>query len=147
MRQEWHDLPQGRPASQAAYQDGYNEGKDQFGRRVANPAGIDLADGTFWDGLKLKNNAWVTVTYQWTGAHPAGYVNTPGDTLNVRTAPNSLAPIVGLAGHRAQVRVECAAAGEQVTGTQGTTSTWYRLAPDMYVSAAYVAGTRAASPC
>ena len=27
-----------------------------------NPAGIDLADGTFWDGLKLTTNSWVTVT-------------------------------------------------------------------------------------
>jgi hypothetical protein len=147
IRQEWHDLPQGKPASQAAYQDGYNGGRDQFGRRVANPAGIDLADGTFWDGLKLSNNAWVTVTYQWVGANPVGYVRTPGDTLNVRNAPNSQAAIVGLAGNRAQVRVECAVAGEQVGGTQGTTSAWYRLAPGMYVSAAYVSGGGAAPGC
>jgi hypothetical protein len=147
VRQEWLDLPQGKPASQAAYEDGYNGGKDQFGRRVANPAGIDLADGTFWDGLKLKNNAWVTVTYQWTGANPAGVVQTPGDTLNVRSAPNSQAAIVGLAGNRAQVRIECAAAGEQVTGTQETTDGWFRLAAGMYVSAAYVSGGRNAPAC
>jgi len=147
VRQEWHDLPQGKPASQAAYQDGYNNGKDQFGRRVANPAGIDLADGTFWDGLKLKNNSWVTVTYQWTSTHPAGYVRTPGDTLNVRTGPNGQSPIVGIAGNYAQVRVECVAAGEQVTGTQGTTNAWYRLAAGMFVSAAYVAGGGTAPAC
>ena len=66
VRQNWNDLPQGRPEAQAAYENGYNGGRDQFGRRVANPAGIDLADGTFWDGLGLTNNAWVTVTYLWT---------------------------------------------------------------------------------
>jgi hypothetical protein len=147
VRQEWHDLPQGKPASQAAYQDGYNNGRDQFGRKVANPAGIDLADGTFWDGLKLKNNSWVTVTYQWTSPHPAGYVRTPGDTLNVRTSPNGQSPIVGIAANYAQVRVECVAAGEQVTGTQGTTNAWYRLATGMFVSAAYVAGGGTAPAC
>jgi hypothetical protein len=147
LRQEWRDLPQGKPASQAAYQEGYNNGKDQFGRRVANPAGIDLADGTFWDGLQLKNNAWVTVTYQWTGTYPAGYVRTPGDTLNVRTGPNSQSPIVGLAADRAQVRVECAVTGQQVAGTQSSTNVWYRLAPGMFVSAAYVSGGRDAPGC
>jgi hypothetical protein len=65
-RQSWKNLAQGTPEAQAAYQSGYNGGKDQFGRKVANPAGIDLADGTFWDGLGLTNNAWVTVTYLWT---------------------------------------------------------------------------------
>jgi hypothetical protein len=147
VRQEWHDLPQGRPASQAAYQDGYNNGKDQFGRKVANPAGIDLADGTFWDGLQLKNNAWVTVTYQWTSANSAGYIRTPGDTLNVRNEPNSRSAIVGLAGDRAQVRIECVVVGERVVGTQGTTDAWYRLAAGMFVSAAYVAGGAGAPGC
>jgi hypothetical protein len=146
-RQEWRDLPQGRPASQAAYQDGYNGGKDQFGRRVANPAGIDLADGTFWDGLKLKNNAWVTVTYQWTGADPAGFVRTAGEPLNVRTGPDSGTPIVGMAAHRAQIRVECIATGEEIAGTQGTTRFWYRLLPGMFVSAAYVTGGGTAPAC
>jgi hypothetical protein len=147
IRQEWGDLPQGKPASQAAYQDGYNGGKDQFGRRVANPAGIDLADGTFWDGLKLKNNAWVTVTYLWAGVYPAGYVRTPGDSLNVRTAPSGQAPIVGIAGNLAQVRVECVAVGEVISGTQGTTAAWYRVAAGMYVSAAYVSGGGTAAAC
>jgi hypothetical protein len=146
-RQEWRDLPQGKPAAQAAYQEGYNGGKDQFGRTVKNPAGIDLADGTFWDGLKLTTNAWVTVTYLWTGSAPAGFVRTRGDTLNVRTGPNSRSPIVGLAANHAQVRVECRATGEQVPGTQGTTNAWYRLAPGMFVSAAYVSGGGAAPAC
>lgn len=65
-RASWKDLPQGKPEAQAAYQDGYNGGRDGYGRRVANPAGIDLADGTFWDSLDLSDNSWIDVTYNWT---------------------------------------------------------------------------------
>lgn len=67
QREQWKDLPQGKPEAQAANQDGYNGGKDEFGRTVASPAGIDLADGTFTDGLGLGDNGWVDVTYLWTG--------------------------------------------------------------------------------
>ena len=65
-RAEFTDLPQGTPEAQAAYQNGYNGGLDEFGRRVANPAGVDLADGTFYN-IGLNDNGWVTVTYLWTG--------------------------------------------------------------------------------
>src|SRR4051794_21497029 len=63
VRQMWKDLRRGLPEARAAYKFGYNGGRDQFGRRVANSAGIDLADGTFWDGLGMVDNDWVTVTY------------------------------------------------------------------------------------
>jgi hypothetical protein len=66
VRQSWKDLPQGKPQAQAAYQDGYHGGNNGKGDKVKNPAGIDLADGTFWDGLGLTDNAWVTATYLWT---------------------------------------------------------------------------------
>ena len=36
-REQWRDLPPGKPQAQAARQDGYNGGKDQFGRKVRNP--------------------------------------------------------------------------------------------------------------
>ena len=65
-RAEFTDLPQGKPEAQAAYQNGYNGGRDEFGRTVSNPAGIDLADGTFYN-VGLNDNGWVTVTYLWTG--------------------------------------------------------------------------------
>ncbi|SMC91162.1 hypothetical protein [Kibdelosporangium aridum] len=146
-RQEWQDLPQGTPQAQAAYQNAYNNGLDQFGRNVRNPAGIDLGDGTFWDALKLTGNAWVTVTYLWTGSGPHGYVRTPGDTLNVRSGTNSNAPIVGLAGHLAQVRVECETVGEELTGSQGTSDRWLRIAPGRYVAKAYVSGVTGAVTC
>ncbi len=76
VREMWKDLPQGKPEAQAAYQSGYNGGLDQFGRRPSNPAGIDIADGTFWYDLGLSNNDWVNVTYLWTsgGGTTAGFV-------------------------------------------------------------------------
>ena len=65
IRQNWNDLSTGLPESQAAYQNGYNGGKDQFNRTVLNPAGIDLADGIFWDDLQLPTNDWVEVEFPW----------------------------------------------------------------------------------
>jgi|GEM_PF-6147109 hypothetical protein len=70
-RAEFTNLPQGEPEAQAAYQSGYNGGHDEFGRTVSNPAGIDLADGTFYN-VGLNNNGWVTVTYLWTGGGGSG---------------------------------------------------------------------------
>ena len=66
VRDMWNDLPIGVPEAQAAYLQGYNEGRDQFGRKVLNPAGIDLADGTFWDDLGMTGSDWVEVTFLWT---------------------------------------------------------------------------------
>ena len=36
------DLDLGQPAAAAAYYDDWNDGKDERGRLVLNPAGIDL---------------------------------------------------------------------------------------------------------
>lgn len=65
IRESFKDLPQGKPESEAAYYDGYNGGLDERGRVVKNPAGIDLADGTFWIDLGMFNNDRVTVEYLW----------------------------------------------------------------------------------
>ncbi|GAB3501268.1 hypothetical protein [Amycolatopsis cihanbeyliensis] len=146
-RQMWHDLPQGKPQAQAAYQDGYNGGRDGFGRRVANPAGIDLADGTFWDGLGLRDNAWVNVTYEWTGSGAWGTIATSSTPLNVRSGPRSSAAQVGLAARHAQVRIECQVTGQSVSGTQGTSDLWYRLAPGKFVARAYVDTAVAPAAC
>jgi hypothetical protein len=64
-REQWRDLRQGMPQAQAAFLNGHNGGRDGFGRRVANPAGIDLADGTFRRDLEMSDNDWVTVQYLW----------------------------------------------------------------------------------
>jgi len=75
QRENWGDLPQGKPEAQAAYQDNYNNGKDQFGRLVSNPAGIDLADGIFWDDLGMINNDWVDVEFLWTSTDTLPNIN------------------------------------------------------------------------
>ncbi|GAA1113865.1 hypothetical protein GCM10009630_08960 [Kribbella jejuensis] len=137
-REMWQDLPQGKPEAQAAYQNGYNGGKDQFGRAVANPAGIDLADGVFWDALQLADNSWVDVTYLWTGDGGRGTVSISSGYLNVRNAPNSAGAVVGMAGKSAQVPVECQTTGESVTGSQGTSNIWLRVNPGMYVAKAWI---------
>jgi hypothetical protein len=139
-RENWPDLPRGTPEAQAAYTDGYNGGKDQFGRQVQNPAGIDLADGTFWDALLLTDNAWVTVTYLWTGTGGVhGRIDVGGAPLRLRSAPNTSASIVGLAGEYSQVPIECQVVGDLIAGRVRTTDLWNRVAPGTYLSHAFTA--------
>jgi hypothetical protein len=135
-RQTWSDLPQGRPQAQAAYEDKYHDGQDQFGRQVHNPAGIDLADGTFWDGLGLRDNSWVTVTYLWVDGGSPAIVRLP--ILPVRSGPGEKYPVVGLAAQRARLMVECAVTGQLVTGSQGSTDRWLRIGPKQFIPAAHV---------
>lgn len=66
VREMWSDLPQGKPEAFAAKLEGYNGGKDEFGRTVISPNGIDIADGTFWYDLGMTDNDYVEVTYLWT---------------------------------------------------------------------------------
>jgi|SRR2546430_2556047 len=137
-REQWRDLPPGMPEAQAAVQRGYNGGLDQYGRRVLNPAGIDLADGTVWDDLRLTDdNRWVTVTYLWF-VGTRGRVETEGSPLNVRGGPGTGYPSVGMAARYARVPVECQATGEPITGAAGTSRLWDRIGPGNYVSHAYV---------
>jgi hypothetical protein len=84
IREMWKTLPQGKPEAQAAYQDGFNGGLDQFGRRPSNPAGIDIADGSFWTDLGMSNNDWVEVTYLWTtgGGTPTGSIVVDNNNAN-----------------------------------------------------------------
>jgi hypothetical protein len=137
QRQEWKDLPQGVPQAQAARLDGHNAGRDQYGRQVANPAGIDLGDGLFWDALGLEDNSWVTVDYLWTGADPLSAVVAPAP-VDVRAAPSPVAAVVGVAAERAALPVECAL-------TEGD-RTWLRVGPDQYVDAEAVPDAEA-GPC
>jgi hypothetical protein len=138
-RQSWQDLPQGLPEAQAAYQSGYNGGKDQFGRTVANPAGIDLGDGVFWDGLQLTTNAWVDVAYLWTGGGPRGVVGS--GPLNIRAGAGSSFAGKGYAATYAQVSIECWVTGQSIAGPYGTTTRWDRVGAGQYVSHAYISST------
>ena len=138
VREMWKDLPQGKPEAQAAYLEGYNGGLDGFGRKVLNPAGIDLADGTFWDGVGLSDNSWVNVSYLWTATGPRGRVSVTGGTLAVRSGPSSTNTAVGLVADRTHVNIECQVTGQTVTGPFGTSSLWDRIGPGNFVSHAYV---------
>ncbi|GAA2011790.1 hypothetical protein GCM10009799_45060 [Nocardiopsis rhodophaea] len=149
-REKWKDLPHGKPQAQAAYSDGYNGGRDGFGRKVANPAGIDLADGAFREGLGLRSNAWVMVDYLWT----AGYTHraevgtaSQVDPVIIRPGPAASFPASGLAAHKATIDVHCQTSGDRATGPQGETDVWYRIGEENYVPAAFVKGGESAPPC
>ncbi|MEW2440323.1 hypothetical protein [Micromonospora marina] len=136
VRENWKDLPRGLPQAQAAYQNGYNGGRDQFGRTVRNPAGLDLADGTFWDGLRLTDNAWVDVTLLWTGGGARAVVGS--GPLNLRAGASTSYASRGLAATYAHVPVQCYVTGQRIAGTFRTTTRWYRLVGGNYVSHAYL---------
>ncbi len=85
-RQTGKGLPRGWPAAHAQFFDGANSGISDKGHNVKSPAGIDLADGLFWDDLKMTGSDWVDVTFLWLspgGAYftqplPAGVRNPVG---------------------------------------------------------------------
>jgi hypothetical protein len=65
-RDMWDDLPRCKPEAQVAYFRNYHRGRDQFGRKVLNPAGVDLTPRVARRlGLKKYENAWVYVRYPW----------------------------------------------------------------------------------
>ena len=68
-KKDWEHLrhlPRCTPWAQAAYFRNYNHGKDQYGRRVTNPAGVDLTPRVARAlGLKKYQNAWIYVRYPW----------------------------------------------------------------------------------
>ncbi len=135
-RQEWRDLPQGRPQAQAAHDNGYNGGRDQYDRRVSNPAGIDLGDGLFWDALGLRDNAWVTVDYLWTGSARLSKVDEAAD---VHAAPDAAAEVVGTAAERAAVPVQCALGSGP--------DRWLRIGADQYLKASAVPNLDKVTTC
>ncbi|MEO3847322.1 hypothetical protein ABGB09_06635 [Streptomyces sp. B8F3] len=128
VRESWRDLPQGMPEAQAAYQNGYNGGRDEFGRRVANPAGIDLADGTFYN-VGLNDNGWVDVTFLWTGDQTGTRFPTWGTDVRVRQESNTSSAVLTTLPGPTQVRVECQERGEQITYEGHTNDAWAYL-PD-----------------
>lgn len=62
-RRMFADLAQGMPEAQAAYENGYNSGKDQYGRTVLNPAGIDLTSSMSAQLGMGSSNAWIYVRF------------------------------------------------------------------------------------
>ncbi|MDL5155336.1 hypothetical protein [Actinomycetospora termitidis] len=132
-REQWGDLPQGTPQAQAAHDDGYHDGEDGFGREVANPAGIDLADGVF-EAVGLSDNGWVTVDYLWTGQageDPADVhlatADSPDAPVAVRASPSAAAAQTAVVGNAARLDVQCRASGETVSGRRGDSADWLRI--------------------
>lgn len=152
-RTTYTDLPQGMPQAQAAFQNKYNDGQDGFGRSVKNPAGIDVADGTF-HALGLGDNSFVTVDYLWTGraGEAPGDVHlatadSPQNPVTVRSTPAGGGADQGLVGNDAQVDVQCHVAGDRVAGSHGTSTDWLRIDTGRYVPAAWFATTNAPPAC
>lgn len=139
VRQNWGDLAQGTPEARAAYRDGYNGGHDQFGRKVLNPAGIDLADGVFWDDLGLKDNSTVTVDYLWTGSVTLSKVAAETATVQLRSGPSTGSEVIGSAAHGASVPVVCSVG----TGPDA----WLQVGTGQYLPAAAVPGAGAPRAC
>jgi hypothetical protein len=137
QREQWGDLPQGTPQAQAAFKDGYNDGKDGFDRKVLNGAGIDLGDGVFWDDLGLTDNSQVTVSYLWTGNDKLATV--AGDTAKVLAAPDAKAEVVGMAAQNAQVPVQCS-----LTSALGS---YVQIGVDQFLDAAAVPDLTGITPC
>ncbi|MQA03705.1 MAG: hypothetical protein GEV07_13610 [Streptosporangiales bacterium] len=145
-REMWRDLPQGKAQARAAHEDGYNDGKDQYDREVSNAAGIDIADGAFWDGLQMSDNGWVDVVYQWTGNGTYGTVALDSGYLNVRSGAGTNHRVAGMAGDTARIPLKCQVTGQSVTGSQGTSTVWYRVNDGMYVAKAWIKGA-SVEPC
>ncbi|MGW5879193.1 hypothetical protein ACWFMI_21865 [Nocardiopsis terrae] len=149
-RESWRDLDRGRPQAQAAYTENHNSGLDGFGRRVRNPAGIDLADGAFNEGLQLPTNGWVQVDYLWTAEYRARaeiVTATQADPVILRDGPGTDHDTVGLAAYKANVDVACQTTGDEATGPSGTTDVWYRIGAGHYVPAAFADGGAEAPEC
>lgn len=139
-RQSWTDLAQGMPEAQAAYQTGYNGGEDQFGRTVSNPAGIDLADGTFYN-VGLNDNGFVTVTYNWTSGGGAGTTNFPtwGTGVNIHSQANTTSGVVADLANPTTVAVQCQVHGENITYQGITNDGWsYLPAYGGYISNIFI---------
>jgi hypothetical protein len=66
-RGQFSDLPRWVPEVWAAYEQGYNNGRDGTGRFVTFPAMIDIADGLYAD-LGMQQADWVDVTLTWLDA-------------------------------------------------------------------------------
>lgn len=91
----YRDLPVGVPMAQAAHLEGYNGGRDEFGRNILLPNGIDIADGTFLHDLGMRKDDWVQVSFLWLGHDPGPGGAThilPPPTHGQQTVPDLPAP-------------------------------------------------------
>jgi hypothetical protein len=102
------DLPIGQPMAHAAYHQRYHGGRDEFGRRIRRPNGIDIADGAFWDDLRMANSDYVQVTFLWLGADPGAGQATPADPAAspVAVEPDAVVADDGGDGYNAEAAIK-----------------------------------------
>jgi hypothetical protein len=81
-RGQFPDLPRFVPEVWAAYENGYNGGRDATGRFVTFPAMIDLGDGVYTD-LGMPHADWVDVTMTWVDG-PSPPPLAPADRIIVK---------------------------------------------------------------
>jgi hypothetical protein len=107
-KRRYDDLPVGQPMAHAAYHQRYNGGRDEFGRRVRHPNGIDIADGAFWDDLGMTKSDVVQVTFLWLGADPGAGQAAPAapspDPMPIE--PNAVVTDDGGAGYNAEASIK-----------------------------------------
>ena len=53
------------PGARAPYFNNHNRGKDEHGREIPKPTGVDLTPAARGSGLARHNNAWVYVKIPW----------------------------------------------------------------------------------
>ncbi|HEX8966764.1 MAG TPA: hypothetical protein VF937_02720, partial [Chloroflexota bacterium] len=90
-RGQFSDLPRFVPEVWAAYDSGYNGGRDASGRYVTFPAMIDLGDGVYGD-LGMLQADWVDVTLTWVDG-PSPPPLAPADRKIVKRVDPSAPPI------------------------------------------------------
>jgi hypothetical protein len=86
-RGQFKDLPQWMPEVWAAWNNGYNNGRDGTGRFVTFPAMIDLADGVYAD-LGMTRADWVDVTLPWVNAPSPPPVAPPNLVITKKLDPS-----------------------------------------------------------
>lgn len=65
-RTMWKSLSRCTPEAQAAYFHNYHNGRDEYGRKVLNPAGVDLTPAVAHRlGLRTYENRWLYVYFPW----------------------------------------------------------------------------------
>jgi hypothetical protein len=89
-RGQFADLPRFVPEVWAAFENGYNGGRDAIGRFVTFPAMIDLADGVYAD-LGMQQADWVDVTLTWVDA-PSPQPLAPADRKIIKKVDPSPPP-------------------------------------------------------
>ncbi len=79
---------------------------------------------------------------------PARVKMTGGETLNVRSGPNTHSSVIGSLPANAEIGIDCQTNGDNISGPAGTTSMWYHVpSKGGFVSGAFVSGAGSYPGC